>query len=483
MTLNEILALQDDSSRINELRQGRTFVSLTKESVLEELDPYEHSVFDKVKRPKKLVKVDREGSNINKISGSESDLLPQEVARIGLALQKLIIRRAASFIFGNPVEITTQLEENNEIDITFFDTIKDILKMNRINSINRSVAKNLFACKEVAELWYPQTSNDPVYAMKSKYKLRVRVLSPLLGDSIYPYFDETGDLIAFSREYSVQYGETTKKFFETYTKDQIFKWDISDGISTVVESDNSTYPRENPIGKIPVVYACQEHTEYRDVHGLIERLETLLSNFADTNDYHGSPKIFINGTVTGFAKKGENGAILQGDKDAKAQYLSWDHAPESVKLEINTLLNLMYTISQTPDISFENVKGLGSSVSGKALKMMFLDAHLKVEDHMEVLGEYLDRRISVIDAYVKSFDNTKFGKVNLSIESKVTPYMIDDESEKISTLMIATGNKAILSQKTAIGMTGLVADANAEYEQILKEGEVATVQNVFGAAK
>ena len=97
------------------------------------------------------------------------------------------------------------------------------------------------------------------------------------------------------------------------------------------------------------------------------------------------------------------------DPDGDAHYMTWDQAPNSVKLEIETLLRLIYTITQTPDISWESVKGL--NVSGVALRLMFMDAHLKVEDKMEVFGEYLQRRYSVVQAFLKQMNagNEQFG--------------------------------------------------------------------------
>ena len=81
------------------------------------------------------------------------------------------------------------------------------------------------------------------------------------------------------------------------------------------------------------------------------------------------------------------------------QYVSWQQAPEAVKLEIETLLKLIYTITQTPDISFDAVKGLGA-ISGVALKLLFMDAHLKVQDKCEIFDDYLQRRVNVLLEYV-----------------------------------------------------------------------------------
>lgn len=215
--------------------------------------------------------------------------------------------------------------------------------------------------------------------------------------------------------------------------------------------------KKNTIGKIPIVYGRQPKVEWEDVQGLIDRLEKLLSNFADTNDYHASPKIFTTGTILGFAKKGETGAIIEGEEGATAQYLAWQNAPESVKLEIETLLRMIYTITQTPDISFDAVKGIGA-VSGVALKLLFMDAHLKVQDKMEIFDDYLQRRISIVQAFL-SVMNTKDAEFraacqSLTIEPEIAPYMIEDERAKVDLLVAARRQTGYIAedQHPAIGL-------------------------------
>jgi SPP1 family phage portal protein len=233
------------------------------------------------------------------------------------------------------------------------------------------------------------------------------------------------------------------------------------------------YPKANPIGKIPVVYASQPQTEWEDVQPLIDRLEKLLSNFADTNDYHASPKIFVEGTVKGFCRKGEAGGIIEGEDGAKASYLSWSSAPESVKLEIDTLLRMIYTITQTPDISFDTVKGIGA-VSGVALKLLFMDAHLKVQDKTEIFDEYLQRRANIVKAYIGVADVTKKEAADaLMVKPKITPYIIEDDASKIAVLTAANGGKAVASQATTVKRLGWTDDPDAELEAIQAEEDRA----------
>ena len=232
------------------------------------------------------------------------------------------------------------------------------------------------------------------------------------------------------------------------------------------------YPKKLAIGKIPVVYGCQPKVEWEDVQSLIERLEKLLSNFADTNDYHASPKIFVEGKIIGFARKGEAGGIIEGEEGAKAQYLSWQSAPESVKLEIETLLKMIYTITQTPDISFDTVKGIGS-VSGIALKLLFMDAHLKVQDKCEIFNEYIQRRINVVKAFLAIANKQEQGwqeaAEHLVVEPIITPYIIEDEQSKINILTAANGNKQIASRKATVQRLGWADDVDEEIKAIETE--------------
>jgi len=467
MTIEEILALEPQEM-ISELKKGRNSSLPEVAKYIKAIDPKGHDIFDAAKRPDKLIKE------------TDDRTRTEPVARIGIAMQKLIVKRAVAFVFGNPVELN--MESEDATDKKIYDAVVEILSDAKIDSLNRRVAKSLFSCTEVAELWYPQPikpEEEPLYGIDSKFKLRMKVLDPMKGENLFPYFDEYGDMIAFSREYNIQKGDSKKTYIEIYTDSQIFKFDSSDGTPVLVEG----YPALNQIGKIPIVYGQQDQSDFEDVQGMIDRLEKLLSNFADTNDYHSAPTIFIKGTIKGFAKKGESGKIIEGDKDSTAEYLSWSSAPAAIQLEIETLLQMIHTISQTPDISFENVKGLGAT-SGKALRMMFLDAHLKVEDHMEVFDEYLQRRISIIKAFVGSASTSLAKEAKKTkITSKVTPYMIDDEADRIDILMTATGNKAILSQKSAIHRSGMVVDAEAELTQIQAEETATKTIDTFTPAQ
>ena len=198
----------------------------------------------------------------------------------------------------------------------------------------------------------------------------------------------------------------------------------------------------------------------------------MLSNFADTNDYHASPKIFTTGDIKGWAKKGESGAVIEGEEGATMQYVSWQQAPESVKLEIETLLKLIYTITQTPDISFDAVKGLGA-ISGLALKLLFMDAHLKVQDKMEIFDEYLQRRTNIVKAYIAMFNQKLEADADdLDIEPEVTPYMLTSEIDELNYWLTANGNKPVISQEESIEGAGISKNTAKTMEKLKEQSSL-----------
>ena len=148
------------------------------------------------------------------------------------------------------------------------------------------------------------------------------------------------------------------------------------------------------------------------------------------------------------------------------QYVSWQNAPESVKLEIETLLKLIYTISQTPDISFDAVKGLGA-ISGVALKLLFMDAHLKVQDKGEIFDDYLQRRVNVILAYIGQI-NTTLEKdcENIIVEPELVPYMLVNELEELNYWLTANGNKPVISQEESVEGAGISKNVEATMQKI-----------------
>lgn len=261
------------------------------------VNPLKHDVMDNTIRKDRLVSVDPddEGASPQKVVTSDGETTAKridKVERIDIALQRLIIGRSVSFAFGNPVNYSCT--PDGDVQKNIQKAFNRILSDAKCDSFTRKIAKSMFAYGEVAEVWFPieKKVSHKRYGFSTKFKLRCDIWSPKNGDKLYPYFDNTGDMVAFSRAYSiVDSTSKTHEYFETYTDTMHIIWEM------VGPEYTEIFKAENAIGCIPVVFGHQEELETSSVDRLIDRLEKLLSNFAETNDYHASPKIFIEGAL------------------------------------------------------------------------------------------------------------------------------------------------------------------------------------------
>ena len=240
MDIKDFLKNESDNGKmIAELMSGRNTGTPAVGTYIEQLDPAQHDVMDSVKRPDKWVKVDDDNADvmtaddthiISTIDGNTTKEVRkrrEKVARVALALQKLIVRRAVSFCFGNNVTLNADTEEDSK-EAEVLKAVRKVLTDTKSKTINRSVARSIFSCTEGAELWYPVEKPNKKYGFNSTFKLRCKVFSPLNGDVLYPYFDDSGDLTAFSRQFEKEDNSHQKHtYFETYTDEWHYLWHMN----------------------------------------------------------------------------------------------------------------------------------------------------------------------------------------------------------------------------------------------------------------
>ena len=428
-----------------------------------EFEPKLHKIMDPSVYPDKPIRDDK------------GKLIRYEpVTRIAIGLQKLAAKRMSEFLFTIPVKLVAE-DTKDEITKEQLKAINKVLKKNKWNSSNKNRGKVISSECECATIWYVVKSENNNYGFKSNYKLKHLVLSPSKGDVLYPLFDDTGDMIAFSRELTKKEGNKTITIFETWTKDEHIVYQKDENWVEVFESekDGVGMREQISIGKIPVVYTPRlSGPVWADADsGKVHEMELLLSRNGDTIHYHSSPTLLIKGKLKGAPTKGEsNKVFITDDTAGDAKYVSWTQAPEAVKFQFESLLKMYFMELQLPDLSFESLKGIGA-LSSLAIEMLLSDAHLKVGDESEIYEEMFEREFSIIKAFLGKM-NTKWKSTieDLEIEPMITPFMINDQKTMVETLVVANGNKPVMSQKTSVKLAGLVENTDEEYDQIKSEG-------------
>jgi len=409
----------------------------------------------------------------DKIVGTGSNTKVVKQAKLIVKYQKKITETAVSFLFGEPTDLKlTNKEEKYQEP---FKLIKDVWKKNKLEYFNRNLARMLMIETKVAELWYVTIDDKKVKHIK------VVLLCQENGDKIYVHHNEYRDLDAFIRRYNMDDVDgKPHEHVDIYTADKII---YGVNVDNVWKQDS----QENIYGKIPVIYYSKPKPEWDDVQTEIDRIEDLISKFADTNDYFGSPTIKIKGKLTNPPEKGAVGKSLQftaqKDGDGKisygdAEYLTWEHAPESIKLEYETLKDIIYSMTSTPDLSFQNVQGL-TRTSGEALKFLFIDAILKAKSSQEIFGEGLTRRVNLLKAILgiaSVKDKQNLNELDIVLEfGDVLP---DSVTDLVNSLSQARGGDPIMSRAAAVRKNPLVEDAEEDLDRLNKEKEKSEVANL-----
>jgi SPP1 family phage portal protein len=397
----------------------------------------------------------------NKIIGKDGATKIVETAKLVISLQKKIVRSAVAFLFGEPVSLVLDGDEEEP-----FQALKQVWEDNKLDYFNKKVCRKTVIETRAAELWYIADA-DGVKTIKS------HLLSEGAGDGLFPYYDEYGDMNLFLRTWVTKDAKKSDVNHATlYHADKTWT-----GISERQgEWIVTTSPQ--PFMKIPIIYYQQETSEWADSQTLIDRLEKLVSKHADTNDYFASPAVVAKGIIENPPEKDEVGKFFQismeQSDDGKPiygnlEYLTWDQTPESIKLEFEQLKELIYSMTSTPDISFNNIKGTGS-VSGIALQFMFMDAIQKAQDNEELYGAGIARRLNLIKRMMATLNISKKQAIEgMKIKVEFKTPLPQSLIEEIDALSTARAGTKIISLETAVARNPLVNNPQEEVDRIQAE--------------
>lgn len=388
----------------------------------------------------------------------------EPVTRITIDLMRLSAKRMTELLCGIPIKRIYKAKTEGEKEVA--TVLEALLQRNRIDSVNIERWNMLFAGCEVATLWYAVDQPNDLYGIHSKLKLRCRNFSPMQGDSLYPLFDDYGDLIALSFGYQRKLSGKWVDYFDTYTSDQHIKWSNEAGWREI-ENERIT------LDKIPGIYTFRPSPIWEDEANNVYEVEWTLSRNGNYLRKNSKPAWVVcadEEIPTGQEKSQDNEfrTILQYPKGSTAGYVTWEQAIENLKFFVQELRQQFFTNLQMPDFSMDNMKT--TPMSGEARKMMFIDAQLKVKDESGRILEFLDREVNVVKAFLKKIMPGKEKDIDsLQVETVITPFTITDEKETISNLMTATGGKPIISQREGVETLGWSDDVDRTMKQLAEE--------------
>lgn len=429
--------------------------------IFKDYNPENHKVNSKTYRKDKNI-LTPDPSGATKDDGSPV-MVPsvEKVNRIAIPMQKLITIRSTAFLTSGGVSFKANPEGAQEEKA--LEIFKEIWRKNKCYFKNSDIGKAIYSETECAEIWYTRKLKD------NEFEIKCNIYKPSDGYDLIPVFDNNRDMIAFGLGYKTTRDKEKIENIDVYTVDKLYKYEAVNGNWVLASGEGMVNPIPLLYGKIPVIYYSAKKAIWTDVQPIIERLENLISNFGDTNDYNGSPILAASGEIKGFSAKGESGKVVELAQGAELKYVSWDQAPQSIKLEAEKLEDFIYTCTQTPNISFAQMKGLGA-VSGVAFERIMIDAHLKAKDMQNgIYGEGIQRRCNFLVSAISSLYSDCKEAGNLDITPEFELFKIDDKMERVDMLLKANGGKPLMAHKESIAANGTTDDVEKTYEEIKSE--------------
>lgn len=405
--------------------------------------------------------------------------------RIPINFAKKIVRTGTAFEIGKPVTLIPSTSGK------LSELIKLLWKTNRIDSVlNKAVSQKKSETQSAIQFYIKDVtdgslfmriiswSKDKLGIASQAKEIKVALLENKNG-VMSPYFDETGDMKAFVWQFKSKDSQD-KDINNTHVWDETNRYVFDDSKGKMVLVDSLPHGFD----RIPIVYMEQDQPEWFEVQEMIDRIETSMSKLGGSNDYSGHPMLKIFGTVKNAPDKDEDGKawIIPVSHDDEGneikgdvEFLTNPNASDSNKLELDKLESFIYSISSTPNLSFDNVKGIGS-VSGIALKLMFLDAMIKASGNEPDNRTAIERILNIFISGIVNVTNTglKTDSKSLYYDVLFNSILPDDLKEAVATMSTAK-TAGIVSAKTAVEYLGINGNVEEELALIASDAVVVPI--------
>lgn len=396
-----------------------------------------------------------------------------ETAKITRNVCEVANNTGTFFMFGNPLTITLANDPDEAKELNdAFGIFKDFLEEVYFNERMYEARETTGSETECAKIYDLYTDEDNVP------HISCRVHKNSNNEKLYPMFNQHGQLVAFALGYflrsnDINNNNALEEHFDVWTtrdilyfcrKDSLSKWEIINR-------------RENPFGKIPVMYYNHE-VDWKGSERTIDRMEWVLSKHADTVDYFGDPYLVVSQDIVNNRLAGARdiGKVIVSDDVEKSQFefVAPPDGGDLVKNHMSELKEDFLIDTMNPDLSYKSIMGLGT-LSGEAMRRIYVPGYIKrVKFAVKIYNEMIRREFNLIKAILINYRYSgqeiasKIARLKLHFDY-TDPFIggIEDNTEQIESL---TAQK-VMSRYAAVQANRFVTDKEAEYERLWEEDE------------
>lgn len=377
---------------------------------------------------------------------------PYITVKIPRARQDYINEVELFFILGNPI-----LWKKEEGDDEAFKLFNDFLEEQFYHDNLCDLKRKAGAETEAAKLYH-------IYQDDGDVRVKTVILSRSDGYKLRPLFDQYNNLQAFAYGYKLSENGRTVQHWDIETADFLFfckklaiGWDVK------------TYP--NPTGKINVIYA-QQRKAWHGVQQRIDREEDLDSKVGDSNNYTADPVAVASADVIqNLADPNTAGKVIQvTGSNSRFEYVQPPQSSESRESERKNLKESILFDTYTPDLSYDNLKGLGS-LSGVAIKNAMAIGYIKRKKNIGYYKQLIRRDYNVMVEILCLIHPEKAEALRGMKVSFEFAEPFDDDLSAKQNQIIALYNAGLISVEEAVRQLAICDDVNGEIRRIKEAGE------------
>lgn len=374
------------------------------------------------------------------------------------------------FLMNNGVswELLNKFDEQDRLS-DVFEKFKLLLQDLHYDTRTREAKRLAGAETECAKLYAH-------YKDEGEDKIKIIVLSYSKGYKLRPLFNKYGDMKAFAVGYYVKHATGERQeCWDIYTSENIYK--CTKAIDVNESSEWTVLTENNFIGKIPIIYYRQDKA-WAGVEERIERDEWLDSKNADCNEYFADPMLKISANVkNGLMDPKSAGKVIQvKSKEDVFEYVTPPDASDMKDQEKSILKESILMGTLTPDLSYENVKGLGA-ISGEAITKANILGYIKRLKNMEVYNELFKRDANLMKAIMA---NVLFPKDRNNINAMVLNHIYQDPANGISdnSEEIARWAEIGMSDEAIVESNRNVHNKKLELERLRRKRQQQAIEDV-----
>lgn len=366
---------------------------------------------------------------------------PYTTAKIVLQTLKSIVNFHASYVLGNPISITGEQNIVKELNRVY--------KKGKYNTLDYEIAQDLSEYGNAFEYLY--LDNDKIQSHR------------IANEDAYPVYDDNENYVAF-----VEYwkdAETGVQYYYVYYPDKVQIW------------QDSVLKDEKPnLTGLPIHYASLDKTEYNffgdspmnDLIPVMDKIENLLSKLDDAITTLSTNPIGVcaGRTTDASVSKDMCGAMLVFEAGGNFQYATATLDYNSIKLELDNLIQQLYTIACVPSavIGQSNI----ANVSEISLKLLFSQSDNRAKKMTKVLKDGFLQRLEYFRKLLalqnKTFSDDNFDEVDITFN-----YNRPVDTQSMMNELKTQYDMGAISKQTIVDLSPYTTNTALELQRLQDE--------------